>query len=751
MATNVVIDNTVTTRPRDIDWIKQSFLLADDDITEADMLRRVMTSATFKFTDTSLGGNFCINPPPQFTRYADIKTGGGARASDNTEGRRDYFGGIDPVAIYAGIRDDYKSMKSRLASGFGMGRYYSEAIDDHNQLVHMRFGVPEFNSMWAFLGSMYSTDASQLARTGRSTYDFFSAPIQSTAGAAGAVTGLLLAAPFYPFILGGKVIRTLAGWPTTKYYYLKPTMALYRNAVNQIANGIAVNMGLSPYSPKDTRRDSYADQTVFGDAYLKSFNGLLPDVIGTDGVVDVYKLSTRAQRRAEAYREDLRALNGSGVASTFQSLRSSLREHMNNIANGVSGNTPAAEGRGLAKYLQDYFAISNNKKLDNGGMAQEQVGDRTQYSMASAGDVEPGKTNADGSMTLGERAGAFSSFFGSELRDGGQFVTFRVDNPGTQSESFSNSVRESDLASQLNSTSANARSKRFSFANGDLDPYGITKTISGAMESFVTEALDKVQLSGLAAFSGLAFTDIPKVYDASSAQLPTSDFTIQLRTPYNNKMSRFLHLYLPLAHLLAGVLPLSTGAKSYTSPFLVECYSVGRCAIRLGIIQSMTITRGTGNVGWSENGEPMGIDVSFSVADLSTIVHMPIVSKFSLWSKAWMGAASTAGAINDNNLAAVGVDSNGALQNSAEAVAAALSASTYDDDNSYTDYLAVLGSLTLPEMTYGTRKIALQYANRRQDFRTWATMGQFASTFSDTMLGRGLRAFAMASDRGVTP
>ena len=54
-----------------------------------------------------------------------------------------------------------------------MGRYYSEAIDDHNQIIHMRFGVPKFNSMTTFFTSFYNSEASQLARTGRSTSFIF--------------------------------------------------------------------------------------------------------------------------------------------------------------------------------------------------------------------------------------------------------------------------------------------------------------------------------------------------------------------------------------------------------------------------------------------------------------------------------------------------------------------------------------------------------------------------------------------------
>lgn len=49
-----------------------------------------------------------------------------------------------------------------------MGRKYSEAIDDNGQLIHMRFGLPQFNSLMTFFTGFYDSGASILSRTGRS-------------------------------------------------------------------------------------------------------------------------------------------------------------------------------------------------------------------------------------------------------------------------------------------------------------------------------------------------------------------------------------------------------------------------------------------------------------------------------------------------------------------------------------------------------------------------------------------------------
>ena len=107
---------------RDAQWVRQSFIVNVDDLDRVDQQNRTFSTANIKYTDTSPGGNFAINPPPQFTRYADPKPSPGSRAVGSK----------------------------------GMGRYYSEAIDDSSQIIYMRFGVPQFNSLTTFFTGFYN-------------------------------------------------------------------------------------------------------------------------------------------------------------------------------------------------------------------------------------------------------------------------------------------------------------------------------------------------------------------------------------------------------------------------------------------------------------------------------------------------------------------------------------------------------------------------------------------------------------------
>jgi hypothetical protein len=112
----------------DREWLKSTFILKDEDIVLGDEYskwirkNRYISSADFKYTSTAPGMNMAVNPKPQFTRYADPRVRG------KLESR--------PEFISVGTTGHQH--------GLGMGRYYSEAFDDNQQRIFMRFGVPKY-------------------------------------------------------------------------------------------------------------------------------------------------------------------------------------------------------------------------------------------------------------------------------------------------------------------------------------------------------------------------------------------------------------------------------------------------------------------------------------------------------------------------------------------------------------------------------------------------------------------------------
>lgn len=688
----------------DASWVRQAFIVEQSSLDAVDQQNRVFSTASIKFTDTTLGGNLSINPLPQFCRFADIRP----------------------------------ENRSRAVGSSGMGRYYSEAIDDQAQIIYMRMGLPAFNSLTNFFTNFYNYEMGQLARTGRST------GILYAIGRVGAFVASLLSWKVMAVHMIGistALMSTLAQKTQSKFYYSKPAMPLYWNAVQTIVNQIAVNKGIVPRAvggdSQNYQQSALNDQYQFTKDDVTRLHAAFPEMFSESGSIDVYALANRAQRmarRQEAYYRNLMDSAGSG-ADIGKQIQQIYTQQMSN------------SGMDYLSYLQAW--------LDTTG-SQSKAGAPTDTSSTSASAVvqattaDPGATPAAPNpadtttesifdvLDPSKQKTDFFEFLKAEWDDGSAFASFRVDATGPVSESFSSTVGESEISSKLNSLSSSGRNMQFNFANGNIGGGALGSLVGGvasAVKDLTMGALDQLKLSGLAALSGSAFVDIPKHWQSSVAQLPHSSYTIQLRSPYGNPISQMMNLYVPLAMLLATALPLSTGKQSYTSPFLVELYDKGRCMTRLGMVESMQITRGQGNTGWHSDGYALGIDVTFSIVDMSSVLHMPISAGFNYTTGLnIVGDAVTAGVVGT----VVGGPAAGGV---AAVAAAAQAAGVFDEDTVFTDYMNVLGSMGLADAVYPLRRFKRNLTQKLTAFQSWKSVSHMASFAGDMLPSRIISAF----------
>jgi hypothetical protein len=679
---------------RDRDWIRQSFMVPRNRMTAAAARASTYTDASYKFTDTRLGGNFAINNPPGNCPYADILVSG-----------------------------KYLPKLGRTSSG-GMGRFYSEQIDDNSQLIHMRFGVAQFTGMLSFFTSFYNGSAGYMARTGRAPGIFYRL---------GQLATFVVAMPYIiPIVAAGaigRIAKFMMGIPSSKYYYLKPTAYMYWNRVNLIANHLAVNMNIiPPYYSTGSDFDFREGNNIEDDSLkaspemLNSLHRVAPDIWRKGGGVDVYLLANRVQRLANRQRSYLtqqfeESTNMIDLLNRMDKYRDeyTITDRIKAVEKpeGSTGDTETldeyAETYGIKGLLQrntnagglgdpDTFTPAEGKTLDD-------VIERSWR--AQAVKDKDGKIQTELKDT-----GFFSNAFEQVVADhydGSQFVTFRTDFAGSVSESFNNSTKESEISSKINGMSSSARNARFSFSEGNTG-ISVVDWVGEKVRDFAGGALDMVGLSGIASMFGSALVDIPKQWDSSSFQPSSASFTIELRSPYGNDISRFQNLYVPLACLLAAALPMSTGKQSYTSPFLCEMYYRGRNQIRLGIIDSLTITRGTGNVGWTTDGKPLGIDVTFSVMDLSSIMHAPI--------------------------------SSGSGINFIDTI--------FSDESTFDDYMAVLSSMSMASQIYQSRKLAINTRRYMTNLSSYWSASRMTASIMDGRTARAISSIATVGARGET-
>ena len=705
--------------PDDVQWLRASFLVESDAFDEAITLARNYTDADEKFQNTSLGGNYAINIPPQFTHTADpLVKGVGSTARGNK------------TSNITGLTTN--------ADDIGMGRYFSEAIDDNKELLHLRFGVCEFNSIASFLFTSYDSDLGRLARTGEASESLIERMTRMLGKLAGFVAAIPIAS-FVTLVRAGNFVANILGWgvvmPQTNFYYIKSTMRLYWKAVNYMANSLAVNMGILPGYNWDGKIDDSGDRsskyTFISDqknnpnnpltpSVVEQMHRAMPDIFRKEGGIDVRAVANKAKRLEIKRKEELMNVleefinKGDDNLSTRQSAVAAL-EKLLSSPDSMGGaydedDSATSENGWFRSYLLSVAAklrtseenINVNSNIETGGNVSTEAvvaGGESAFNsfMNEARNtlsdwIFENTSDAESGEPAIKPSTGFKEYLEADFKSGSDWVTFRVTGDKTVTESFSNETGESALAEKINSTSGSIRDAKFNLAGGDIGIPVLQQAMEAIM-GFGSAAVGSFAkwtgMDGLGVLLGGGFIDIPHTWKNSTASLPKIEYTIELRATYGNKISIFTDIYIPLLMLMASTLPLSTGKKSYTSPFLVEAYRKGKSQVRLGIVDSISITRGAGNAAWSVDQLPLAVDVTLSISDLTQMVHMPI----------------------DDTIGA------------------------YDDDSGFTDYMATLGSLGLSDMTMypllaARAKAKFQYDWHNLIFNNSSAMASFFSNIN---------------------
>jgi len=598
-------------------WVKSRFMVSDDSLGKDDKKSRYASSADSKFTDTTLGGNISMNPKPQFTSYCDIR----------------------PPKL---LNRNKVSLLGSSNLGIGMGRYYSEAIDDNQHVIFMQFGVAKFNSLTDFFFRAIDYETSVIANTGRSTIAY---TIGQIVGG-----GIMMAAfPLMTMIIWGLKLgaKLLAGHGSFNYYYMEPTMHTYWSTVNQLVSSLAVELGiLMPYlEPSKASEDRTNNKTNVGVPFkiskeqLDQFRDLLPGLISDNNYIDVFAISTRAQtivnRRNAA---ELKILEDPNLK--FDDYNTGV---MNKKLSDV----------GLLAKVDRFFTFEQYLGVTVDGGIFKDKGDETPPAKLTTSNTDGKKTltpeekaklqeaindksnrftkNKDGTVSIkgdSNRASymrRFVSAVDSSVRQGGAFASFSIEYKGSVTETFSNSVGRIDTGEKAKAIARKSKNLKFDYAGGNI-AMGMDQAM-GYVKDLAAGALDSVSFglsSVLQTAFGGGYIDIPKKWEDSSAYFPTQTYTMKLISPYGNTISQLQNIYIPLSMILAGTLPLNTGGSSYTSPFLCSVFNKGIQNMQLGMITSLSITRGTSNLGFDKKRRPLAIDVSFTITDFSTMVTSPL-------------------------------------------------------------------------------------------------------------------------------
>lgn len=210
-----------------------------------------------------------------------------------------------------------------------------------------------------------------------------------------------------------------------------------------------------------------------------------------------------------------------------------------------------------------------------------------------------------------------------------EYIAFYIDSASTVNESFGNSTTESQLANAVNTFSDVGRELAFltgAVTGKEMMSYFGTEDAVNSAIGTVEEIANKY-LKGNQLFKDIAnnFATIavggklifPEIWGDSDYS-KSYDINIKLRTPDGDKLSWFMNIYVPLAHLICLTAPKQaseSGPNGYVAPFLVRAYYKGLFNCDMGIVTSLDITRGKEKA-WTLDGLPTEVDVSMTIKDL---------------------------------------------------------------------------------------------------------------------------------------
>ena len=215
-------------------------------------------------------------------------------------------------------------------------------------------------------------------------------------------------------------------------------------------------------------------------------------------------------------------------------------------------------------------------------------------------------------------------------------IPFYIESDTQISETFSNDVTDSSLTGMIDSISDIGREAMFILGYGNSalganinalsnldDVQSVKESIQSFFGSyaegngFISNVIN--HLTSVATGGKLIF---PKIWSDSSFSR-SYDVSIKLRSPDMDNFSIYCNVIVPFIHLLCLTLPrqISGNPNGFYSPFIVRALYKGFFNVDMGIISSMSVTKGDTGL-WNADGIPCSIDVNLTITDLYDNISM---------------------------------------------------------------------------------------------------------------------------------
>ena len=206
------------------------------------------------------------------------------------------------------------------------------------------------------------------------------------------------------------------------------------------------------------------------------------------------------------------------------------------------------------------------------------------------------------------------------------YVSFFVTPSTSYSESMSNRTEQSAFENLINKGEGMMKELSFLLGANALDSSVLSNSVNN-MSDEMKKQLGNYNLTKGDNILSRILTNTQTIVSGSNIIFPEiyhdSEFSRSYRaeckliSPYGSKESIFLHIFVPMMHLLAFVLPRQTTVNTYKAPPLIKAHINKWFSCEMGIVDTVDIAKGgSENSAWTVDGFPTEVTVSISFKDL---------------------------------------------------------------------------------------------------------------------------------------
>lgn len=397
-------------------------------------------------------------------------------------------------------------------------------------------------------------------------------------------------------------------------YLRDPNKNLIRKAFQKL--GSAVATAASFVSGGILRKKKMYKFTSTSKVYMQYVNEILLEIASWMGLGTMPIDSSTYSETVDMMNSDDTSSGDTGNPDAVDATETSLENIKSgvgiNTTNGIIGSSSYA---GKCASLSVYNILPQFKK--NSSSSSDTTSDNSVYE------------NSDSDFNITDL------FQRAQL-----FIPFALQKGVSVSETFSNSTQEHPVVSTINSTGQNNQQQLMigqvpSDSLGGIDSVIATAKDSKSAKGFAESVFSNMISSAGAAAgnklkdfmsgkmggelgmaqSGNSRFSLPEIWTDSTFDR-NYNLTFKFRSPYGNKLAIFENTIIQPIFLIAMASARQVGKSSYTNPFYIKAFSKSLFSTELGMISSLSITRGEDRNDRTCDGFARNVTVSMSIKDM---------------------------------------------------------------------------------------------------------------------------------------